>query len=72
MLTLTNVGVLGQPVDLVLVFICQAEGSVLVLTLGQPVSLHLGGEDREPIPGIQGCIIAVCVDACKVPEQHAG
>ena len=61
---LTNVGLFGQPIDLILVFICQAKGSVLVFTLGEPIGLHHGRKDRETIPGIQGGIIAVCVNAC--------
>lgn len=32
-LMLTNVGIFGQPVDLILVLISEAEGGVLVLTL---------------------------------------
>ena len=69
LLALTNVGVLGQPVDLVLVLVCQAEGSVLVLTFGEPVGLHFCGEDREAIPGIQCSIVAICIDPCRVGEQ---
>ena len=30
---LTNVGILGQPVDLILILISETEGGVLVLTL---------------------------------------
>ncbi len=61
---LTNIGIFGKPVDLVLILISQAEGGILVLTLRQPVGLHLGGEHREAIPSIQRGIIRVHVHPC--------
>ena len=61
---LTNVGIFGQPVDLILILISETEGGVLVLTLRQPVGLYLGGEHREAIPSIQRGIIRVHVHPC--------
>ena len=68
-LMLTNVGVLGQPVDLILVLISEAERGILVLALRQPVGLNLGGEHREAIPSIQRRIIGVDVHPCSMKSS---
>ena len=62
-LALTNIWVFAQPADLILVFVCQPECSVFVFALGEPVGLHNGRKDWEPIPCVQRGIIGVGINA---------
>lgn len=54
-----------KAMDLLPVFICQLEGSKLVLLLAHRVSLNDRAEHWEAIFDIEGCIVAIAVDACQ-------
>ncbi len=65
----TDARVASQAMDVLLVLVCQFEGSVLVLCLAHSVGLQHRAEHREAVLHIERLVVAVCVDACTFSKM---